>query len=113
MGNRVSTIARQLEGLVRKVFPGAVESRDGAEIGFGFGTGYKDLVFVVSRQKTHVNLGIARGAELQSKFPLLEGRGKVHRHVKITALDDLTNPELTRLMQAALKAARARLEPRR
>jgi hypothetical protein len=108
LSNQVGIIANRLEALVKEVFPDAVKSQDKSDLGFGFGKGYKALVFVVSPQRTHVNLGVARGAELQAAFPLLQGSGKVHRHVKITTLEDLANPELRRLIKAALKAARAR-----
>ena len=79
-------------------------------MGFGFGKGYKDMAFVISPQKSHVNLGIARGAELPDSFGLLRGSGKVHRHVRITSLEDLANPDLRRLMESALKAVRTRRE---
>ncbi len=108
MSTQVGLITKRLEVLVKEVFPDAVKSRDRSDLGFGFGKGYKGLVFVVSPQRTHVNLGVAQGAELQEAFPLLQGSGKVHRHVKITTVEDLANPELRRLMKAALKAARAR-----
>ncbi len=108
MSNKVTTIAKMLEALIWKVFPDAVRSKDKTDVGFGFTKGYKGLVFVVSRQKKHVNLGIARGADLQSSFQLLQGSGKVHRHVKVANVEDLEAPELKRLMIAALKAARAR-----
>lgn len=110
MPDEVSTIARKLEVFIRKVFPDAVKVEDKTEVGFGFGRGYKGLVFVISPQKTHVNLGITNGAALQDSFPLLQGSGKVHRHVKITGLSDLATRELKRLMKTALKAARERHE---
>jgi hypothetical protein len=47
------------------------------------GSGYKGLVFVISPFKTHVNLGIVHGATLADPAGLLEGTGKVHRHVKL------------------------------
>ncbi|HLC05429.1 MAG TPA: DUF1801 domain-containing protein [Anaerolineales bacterium] len=95
---------------MKEVFPDAIESRDEADMGFGFGKGYKDMAFVISPQKSHVNLGIARGAELPDSFGLLRGSGKVHRHVRITSLEDLANPDLRRLMESALKAVRTRRE---
>jgi len=108
MSDKTQEIADGLEALVKEVFPDAVRSVDKADVGLGFGKGYKGLVFVLSPEKGYVNLGIAYGAALEQEFPFLEGSGKVHRHVKIRALSDLKNPELKRLMRAAVKAARAR-----
>lgn len=110
MTDQVLTIAKKLEALIREIFPDAVRSKDKADVGSGFTKGYKGLVFVVSPQKTHVNLGVARGADLQSTFPLLQGSGKFHRHVKVATVADLEAPELRRLITAALKAARIRYE---
>jgi hypothetical protein len=101
-------IAKALEALIQEAFPDAVRSVDGSDVGYGFGKGYKGLVFVVSPQKDYVNLGVAQGAALSADFPILQGAGKVHRHVKVHDLADLKNPELRRLMKAALKSARAR-----
>jgi hypothetical protein len=70
--------------------------------GFGTGTGYQGLIFVVTPQRAHVTLGIARGADLPDPARLLEGRGTVHRHLKIRDVDDLERPELRQLMSAVV-----------
>jgi hypothetical protein len=108
MTEATGKIARRLEALIHELFPDAVRSQDKSDIGFGFSRGYKGLVFVISPQRSHVNLGIAHGAELERSFPLLQGRGRVHRHVKITSLEALADPRLSRLLKTALKVARAR-----
>jgi hypothetical protein len=112
MTDQVTAIARGLHALIQGVFPDAIRSQDKGDTGYGFGRGYKGLVFVVSPHARHVNLGVAHGAQLQSSFPILQGTGKVHRHVKLASLNDLANPDLTKLMNAALEAARARQEAR-
>jgi len=104
----VRAITAELVALISASFPDAVQSKDGGDIGFGFTQGYKGLVFSISPQKEHVTLGVAQGAGLQESFPMLQGSGKVHRHVKITSLEGVSNPELKRLIRAALNAARAR-----
>ncbi|GAA3113324.1 hypothetical protein GCM10010449_39440 [Streptomyces rectiviolaceus] len=83
-------------------FPDAVITVDGNDIGFGTGSGYKGLVFTVAPAKAHVTLGIAGGARLPDPAGLMEGSGKLHRHVKIRRPDDLRRPELRDLMDAAL-----------
>lgn len=50
----------------------------------------------------HVNLGFPRGAELLDDFPMLEGTGKGMRHVKIYESDDLEEPFIEDLIQAAV-----------
>jgi hypothetical protein len=71
--DQVLTIAKKLEALIMEIFPDAVRSKDKADVGFGFTKGYKGLVFVVSPQKTHVNLGVARRRRPPVNFPALAG----------------------------------------
>jgi hypothetical protein len=99
---RIADLARRLCALVLEVHPGAVVTVDGGDIGFGSGTGYKGLVFVVAPHSRHVNLGIAGGVGLPDPAGLMEGTGKVHRHVKIRETGDLARPALQELMVAAL-----------
>jgi hypothetical protein len=99
---RVAELARHLCALVLQMYPDAVVTVDGGDIGFGSGTGYKGLVFVVAPHSRHVNLGIWGGAGLPDPAGLMEGTGKVHRHVKIRQTSDLDRPELRELMEAAL-----------
>jgi hypothetical protein len=97
----IAELARQLCELVLEVYPDAVISVDGGDIGFGSGRGYRGLVFVVAPHTRHVNLGVAEGAGLADPAGLLEGTGKRHRHVKIRQASDLERPELRDLMVAA------------
>jgi len=53
-----------------------------------------------------VTLGIGWGAELPDPQKLMEGAGKVHRHVKLKSESDLKIPAL----EALLKAGVARWE---
>ena len=103
-------IASRLRSLVLEIFPDAVESHDEENLGFGFGEGYKLLVFVISPQSDHVNLGIAGGAGLADPKGLMEGRGKVHRHIKVRRVAQIDNPDLKGLMVNALRAARVRTQ---
>lgn len=100
--------ARRACEAVFAIFPDAVvtvdeqNSRFGTTIGFGTTTGYKGLRFTVTAQRTHVTLGIAHGADLPDPSRLMEGTGKVHRHVKLRQPQDLDRPELRQLMAAAM-----------
>jgi hypothetical protein len=91
-----------------EAFPDAVMSTDEQNLGFGFGKGYKLLVFVISPQRDHVNLGIAGGAGLADPKGLMEGKGKVHRHVKVRSVGQIAQPDLKELVVNALQAARVR-----
>ena|SRR5215472_2157226 len=108
----VRDLARRACSTVLAVFPDAVVTvenqnpRFGTTIGFGTTTGYRGLRFTVTPQRTHVTLGIAHGADLPDPGGLLEGTGKVHRHVKLRQLQDLDRPELRDLMAAAMAHGR-------
>jgi Domain of unknown function (DU1801) len=103
---QVAVLARQLCTLILEIYPDAVTTVDGGDIGFGSGSGYKGLAFVVAPHSKHVTLGIANGAELPDPNGLMEGTGKVHRHVKIRQPSDLERPELRELMTTALTRQR-------
>lgn len=105
LATQQQSIARLGRDLCRRIlalFPNAVVTVDGTDIGFGFDTGYKGLVFTVAPARQHVTLGISHGVGLPDPAGLLEGTGKVHRHVKIRRPDDLQRPELHDLMATAL-----------
>jgi hypothetical protein len=84
-----------------EIVPDAMVTIDKADIGVGTGPGYKHLVFVITPRKGYVTLGVARGAELPDPGGLMEGRGKVHRHVKLRNHEELDAPALRDLMAAA------------
>lgn len=98
----VQPLARAVFEELHRVFPQAVITADSDSIGFGTGPGYKPLVFSVLPYSKHVTIGFSRGTELPDPAGLLEGSGKVHRHVKIRTEEDLRRPELGELFTAAL-----------
>ena len=89
---------------VMGVIPKATEIVDmkSKVIGFGFGTGYKDMICSLMPAKGWVTLGIGWGAELPDSHKLMEGGGKVHRHVKLKSEADLKTPGLEALLEAGL-----------
>jgi hypothetical protein len=74
----VRTLALASRDLVLEVFPNAVETAEGNELGYGFDTGYRGLVFTISLNRSGVNLGGYGGASLGDPGGLLAGTGKVH-----------------------------------
>lgn len=103
---RIVDLSRQLCALILQVYPDAILTVANGYIGFGSSKGYKGLVFVVGPHSKHVTLGLSGGVGLPDPAGLMEGTGKVHRHVKIRQVGDLERPELRELMIAALKQRR-------
>ena len=64
---QVAGLARGLCALIVEVYPAAVMTVDGGDIGFGSGTGYKGLVFVVSPHSKHVS---ASGEASRYRIPV-------------------------------------------
>ena len=102
----VAAITRAVRAKLLGMFPDAIETAEGGELGLGFDRGYAGLVFTVSPQRGYVNLGVARGASLDDPAGLMEGRGRVHRHVKIRDADQLDDVALGDLLGRALAARR-------
>jgi hypothetical protein len=96
-----------------KALPGAAEGVDRSAklLSYSYGPGYKGLVCTLLLSKTGVKLGIFRGSELPDPAGLLQGAGKVHRHVQVRSPADLERPELKRLLAAALAAFHERSAP--
>ena len=108
----IQAVAAELQRLISTIFPNAVVSQDEDNVGYGFGSGYKDLVFVISPYKQHVNLGIANGASLDDPHHLMSGKGRVHRHVKLHDIQQLQSQELMDLMERAFQAAQEQYRER-
>lgn len=109
----VQKLALETRKFVLRVIPKAMEMVDTKSkvIGFGFGTGYKDMICSLMPAKTWVTLGIGWGAELPDPQKLLEGSGKVHRHVKLKNESDLKTPALEALLKASLARWQSKSKP--
>jgi hypothetical protein len=71
-------------------------------IGYGYGPRYADQVCMLMPTKVGVNLGIAYAMQLPDPKKILEGTGKLHRHVKLKSQSDLESVALKALLKAAL-----------
>ena len=80
----------------------------GRVIGYGFGSGYADLICTIIPSQTGVKLGIVRGAELPDPQALLKGTGKRHRHLQFTEASDLRRAGVKPLIRAAIKLWKAK-----
>ena len=99
-------LASQLRKLLLEELKDIMEIPDNSVnlVGYGYGTGYKDLICVIMLSKKGVKLGLNRGSELPDPNKLLTGSGKVHRYVEIKDEDSIKSPALKKLLSEALKA---------
>jgi hypothetical protein len=63
--------------------------------------------------KRGVKIGVARGSELPDPNSLLQGSGKVHRHVPLHEIGDLKHPGLKTILETGVDAWRKRTESTR
>src|SRR5262245_1373266 len=101
--------------MIRSTLPDTPEIVDRKDrvIGYGFGSGYNDMICTIILSKTGVKLGIVRGAELPDPRGLLEGTGKVHRYVAFARAADVRKPGVKPLLKAAVAAWKRRQDKRR
>lgn len=55
----------------------------------------------------HVSLEFSAGASLPDRFKVLEGEGKLRRHIKLTSPQDIAAKHVREYVQLALKASAA------
>jgi hypothetical protein len=96
---------------IKRTLPDVSESVDlrARLIGYGHGPGYTGAVCTLILSKTGIKLGLFGGAVLPDPHRLLQGSGKVHRHVPLTTAPDLRQAGLDQLLLGASAASRARL----
>lgn len=70
---------------------------------FGFGQKTSDMFCYIAAATKHVNLGFCRGASLGDPNHVLEGTGKVMRHIKFRNRQDLERPLVRRYIRAAVE----------
>ncbi|HEY6251366.1 MAG TPA: hypothetical protein VI685_15520 [Candidatus Angelobacter sp.] len=106
----VRNLVLATRGFILKMFPGITEQVDAKAriVGYGYGPKYADMVCSMMPTRAGVTLGIAYAMELPDPEKLLEGTGKVHRHVKLKSKSDLKSGGLKSLLKAANAAAIAR-----
>lgn len=91
----IQELARAARALIFDVLPQTVEVVWVQQKTVGYGTGPKKMsehFSWIAPARKHVGLGFYYGTELPDPDHLLEGTGKLLRHVKIRSLDDLHRP---------------------
>lgn len=98
----IKNIARQTRKLIYDILPNVVEIVWVKQKNTGFGTGIKKktehFCWIMPAGK-HVNLGFNYGAELPDPKGLLEGTGKLFRHIKIRSVEQLSDKDLIKLLK--------------
>lgn len=98
----IKNIARQTRQLIYEILPSVIEVVWVQQKNTGYGTGPKkktDHFCWIMPASKHVNLGFNYGAELPDPKKLLEGTGKLFRHIKIKSVDQLSNEDLIALVK--------------
>jgi hypothetical protein len=99
-------LALQARALIESVYPAVVEVPWPKQRVIGYGVGPKKMsehFCYISVSENHINVGFMYGAELPDPHKLLEGSGKLLRHVRITRREELENPVLRELLKVASK----------
>jgi hypothetical protein len=106
----VQAIAAAARAFLEDALPSISENVDESAklLSYSYGPGYKGLVCTLIMSQTEVKLGIFRGSELPDPNRLMSGAGKVHRHVPLRSVDDLSKPGLRQLIDAGVSAWRRR-----
>jgi hypothetical protein len=103
----ISNLALALREVVLEEAPDAVESISkgyAVAIGFSFtGKPLKDGFCHIVTYSNHVNLGFNRGALLPNPDGVLQGTGKLIRHITIRSESELDRPFVRRYLQAAIE----------
>jgi hypothetical protein len=104
----VRRIALTLRQLVLELVPGAIEQIDppAKMLAYGFARTYKDTVCTIMPQKTYVNLGFPRGADMTDTSGLLIGTGKRARHIRIHDLALVGLPAVRDMIAKAAQLAK-------
>ena len=91
-------IVSRLRALMAKHAPAA---REGISYGI-LAWKMKRMVAIVNATKHHVTFAFSGGAHFEDKYGLLEGVGKVSKHVKLTRLADINATALRYYIRQAV-----------
>jgi len=100
----VRELALKTRALVKEIVPDAQERVYEAykTIGYGSGTKMDAMFCYIAPMKDRINLGFYRGTVLPDADGLLEGTGKLLRHVKVRSMAEVERPALRQLIADAV-----------
>ena len=105
----VTDLALALRDVVLEEAPEATELvhdvKYAVALNYTFTGRVKEAFVHIVVYSAHVNLGFWRGAELPDRKKLLEGTGKMIRHIRFTSHADLARPYVRRFIGEAIARA--------
>lgn len=105
-------LLRALRALALELHPGLVEVARPGDRAVSWGWGPKKMSEAYAYAlpyANHVNLGFYKGAALPDPAGRLKGTGAALRHVSLTSADQVLDPSIRALMEAARQERRAAL----
>lgn len=90
---------RQLRDVIRREAPDAEEAVKWGQPCYSMNS----LFCYLQRAKKHVTLGFQNGARMKDPDGVLEGEGKLMRHVKFERGADIDDPQCAGLIREALR----------
>ena len=110
----VAKLGRAAIARMRKLLPAAhllvYDNYNALAVGFGPSERTSQIVFSIAMFPRWVSLFFAKGASLPDPHRRLSGSGNVVRHVVLTELEVLDDPQIRELMQEALARAGVSLQ---
>jgi hypothetical protein len=107
--------ARKARALVKSAFPELTESITHGVLRYGRTPAPRDWLLYISAHRDHLNLGFMRGlgGAVPDPSGIVEGTGRVMRHVTLRTVADTERPALKAILRAAAKVRPEQLEPHR
>jgi hypothetical protein len=110
----VAAAARECLKKIRARLPGATQlvydTYNALGVGFGPSEKASEAIFSIVLYPRYVTLFFLQGVGLPDPERLLQGDGKVVRHIKLESPADLDKPAIRTLMAVALKSAKQPLD---
>lgn len=105
-GEAVTTLGYRIRSFLLDLLPDITEQPDipANIIGYGYGTGYKNIICTIIPSGKGIKLGLPYGATLPDPDCLLQGSGKVHKYIPLQTIADFDNKAVQQLLQEAQKA---------
>ena len=97
----IAELAATARDFLLSLFPKLHEEVDpkAPYVFYSYGPGYKGLVCTLFLSKSAVKIGLVDGSDLPDPHHLLEGKGKVHKHVVLKSAADLKKAGLKQLVK--------------
>ncbi len=100
----------KLREMLLENLPGIIEQIDipAKMIAYCYGQKYSDMICTVIPSKKGLKLGFYKGNELPDPNQLLQGSGKISRHIQINSADQIKSADLKKILLSALIAYQQR-----